>query len=651
MQDSSGIRLRSLLAIFCLAWVCDARAATKLTDIRIGKFIHTSVTEIQVPSTTAETPPPVANVLPEAVPPKLRGLSADAIARAAPGDVSDVVIVMKYQPPIALSSAETPEARRRTLDDLLTDNRRSQTRLRSVLSAVKGRIVEEYKLLNAVHAYVLTQALSLLMNMDEVLSIEANAPMSSGSLECDRTYQNQPIVPVDHDQYASLLHFGSNDYPYPTDPHKGEGQTVAVVDSGIDEEHPALNGENPGKILYHHRWDANLGDSSCENGECQDSDPGGHPHGTSVAGLIAGQLDMDDPHYAYRGIAPAATLFNEKFSDLVADLPRAIDDAAAEHNGHKASVVNVSDQLTTLCDFNGSYPNYWADGYSSPALALDRAYDAGLVPVVIAGNNGNFSCSEGDVFYHLMTPGDARKAITVGAIGPQTLTRKSYSGYGPTRDVSQRTEPALVAPTDCWTLGDPNNPAADYQCFDGTSAAAPLVAGIAAVERQWHLKPFPNDPGWTVSYLIHEGSNRSVDPYTGAGLIHGNFLHEMVGYQTGYSDSIRQGVTKRYAFILPPGTGNLAVTLWWPERWDNSRTSNQYHSSQMKLEILKPGGKSLASDSAPTGVFKHMILDTASLSMTPGLYFADVTGVVADSFPGSSEQPFYLWITPLPSAY
>lgn len=74
----------------------------------------------------------------------------------------------------------------------------------------------------------------------------------------------------------------------------------------------------------------------------------------------------------------------------------------------------------------------------------------------------------------IVTPGDAEKGITVGAMGIETWTTgpvRSYSGRGPT--ISGKDKPDLVAPDGVSvTLGSP---------FAGTSASAPHVAGAAAL--------------------------------------------------------------------------------------------------------------------------------------------------------------------------
>lgn len=73
----------------------------------------------------------------------------------------------------------------------------------------------------------------------------------------------------------------------------------------------------------------------------------------------------------------------------------------------------------------------------------------------------------------LTLPGDARGALTVGAVDVYTTVLESYSSLGPTAD--GRVKPDLVAPDNVTTL------AYELEPFRGTSAATPHVAGAAAL--------------------------------------------------------------------------------------------------------------------------------------------------------------------------
>ncbi len=141
----------------------------------------------------------------------------------------------------------------------------------------------------------------------------------------------------------------------------GSGVTVAVLDSGIDKNHPDLTGKVVGEVNF-------------VKGEETTRDLLGH--GTLCAGIIAGSGAASGGKY--RGVAPGATLLNVRVidstgngkpSDIIAGIEWALD------NG--ADVLSLSLGGTSLGETNPPV-----------TMAADNAMESGVVVCVSAGNNG-----------------------------------------------------------------------------------------------------------------------------------------------------------------------------------------------------------------------------------------------------------------------
>jgi subtilisin family serine protease len=227
----------------------------------------------------------------------------------------------------------------------------------------------------------------------------------------------------------------------------GAGVDVAVLDTGIDGNHPDLRG----KVVRQANF---TDDPTAEDG---------HGHGTHVASIIGGSGAAAGG--ARKGVAYGARLLSGKV--LGADgrgqlswLIRGMEWAAAQG----ADVANIS--------LGGEA----GDGDDPTAQALDvLSKETGTLFVVAAGNSG-------PGFATIGTPGIAASALTVGAANADGIPAY-FSGQGPTQG-SYRAKPDLTAPGVDITgalLGSEG-----YTQLSGTSQATPHVTGAAALLRQEH---------------------------------------------------------------------------------------------------------------------------------------------------------------------
>ncbi len=261
---------------------------------------------------------------------------------------------------------------------------------------------------------------------------------------------------------------------------KGEDIVVAVVDTGVDKEHPDLKGKVVATADF------------TEEGYFD-----GNGHGTHVAGTIAGNGKSSNAKYV--GVAPEAKIIAAKvlessgsgtFSGVIAGI-----DWAAKQKPH---VMNLS----LGANVYGS-----CDGTDAACQAVDAAMDQGVVMCIAAGNAGPGSSTVG-------TPGCAKKVITVGATDDKDAIAW-FSSRGPTSD--QRVKPDVCLPgvniiaarakdTAMGTIID------DYHTqASGTSMATPHCAGVAALL----ICKFPEITAQEVKdVLMKSAKNIKLDPNT-----------------------------------------------------------------------------------------------------------------------------------------
>ncbi|MGV9501827.1 type VII secretion-associated serine protease mycosin [Streptomyces sp. NPDC003642] len=234
---------------------------------------------------------------------------------------------------------------------------------------------------------------------------------------------------------------------------KGAGVTVAVLDTGVEADHPDLAGNVlPGKDLV--RFGAEPGDRAWAR------------HGTAMAGIIAGHGHGPGNADGVLGIAPEAKILPVRVILEDGDPSRAKarstrGNALAEGirwaADHGADVINLS-----LGDDSASaHPEPTED------QAIQYALEKGVVVVASAGNGGE----KGDrISYPAAYPG-VIAATAVDRAG----TRASFS--------TRRWYATVSAPGVDVVIADP-----DHKYYEGwgTSAAAAFVSGAAALVKAAH---------------------------------------------------------------------------------------------------------------------------------------------------------------------
>lgn len=389
----------------------------------------------------------------------------------------------------------------------------------SAIVQVAGVITRDLSMINAFVAEVPAGALPALAARSDVRWISLDTPVVSTAAA------HHVAVPRQANGNGSQVQPLLNTYIPVINADKawqrglqGQGVTVAVVDSGITDhdDFKAVGGN-----LRIKQW------VQYSNSQAYHPDDY-YGHGSHIAGVIGGNGALSGG--AYVGVAPQVNLINVKItndygagaiSDVVAGLQWIYNNRAA----YNIRVVNLSLNSSAAEPYHLSPLN----------AAVEILWFSGIVVVVSAGNNGTTS---GGVLY---PPANDPFVITVGATkdnGTLPLNDDAvapYSAYGVTPEGFAK--PDLVAPGHniVSLMGKPNavlaqqhpgNRQADpvqsnyfYFRMSGTSAAAPMVAGAAALLLQ-------DEPGLTPDQVKHRlmtTANRQWQGYdaakAGAGLL------------------------------------------------------------------------------------------------------------------------------------
>ncbi|MFD7658334.1 S8 family serine peptidase [Actinosynnema sp. NPDC059797] len=240
--------------------------------------------------------------------------------------------------------------------------------------------------------------------------------------------------------------------------YTGAGVKVAVLDTGVDGDHPDLAGKEIAERNFTSEPDA--------------VDRVGH--GTHVAATVASS------GAPYRGVAPDARILDGKVCQAGGGCPEsAILEGMRWATEQGADVVNLS-----------------LGGQDSPGLdPLEEAVNTlsartGALFVIAAGNSGSPSS--------VGSPGSADAALTVGAVDRDDGIAP-FSSRGP-RVGDGAIKPDITAPgvdivaakAAHASIGTPVGDA--HLAMSGTSMATPHVAGAAALIAQQH-------PDWTGSRI------------------------------------------------------------------------------------------------------------------------------------------------------
>ncbi len=370
-----------------------------------------------------------------------------------------------------------------------------------------------------------------LATLDGVLSIASERRVRTTLTPSDTDLSNQWALSTVHAFEAWDLSLGTHDV------------VVAVLDTGIDWNHPDLADNMWSNEDGYHGY--NFID---DNWFPMDDNVDGYDdsgvwqanlntyHGTHVAGIVGAVTDNDE------GMAGLAQV------QLVA--VKVMNESGEGTDGMVASGIMWAIEEA---DADVIVMSLGVDGESMTLRnAVNAAKQAGVVTVAAAGNDGTSVVSY---------PAAYGSVIAVGATD-ETNRRASFSNYGVNLDV--------VAPgvSIFSTMGGGGG---SYQYLSGTSAAAPHVAGVAALMLSVNPALTPEEVGETINATATDIIQTGYDQTTGWGIVNAFGAVEDVSSPTvtivEYPEFVEPNSTYSISWMVSGGDpGDIEeTTLMWGE--------------------------------------------------------------------------------------
>lgn len=253
--------------------------------------------------------------------------------------------------------------------------------------------------------------------------------------------------------------------------YDGTGSLVCNFDTGVDGDHEAL-------------WSKWRGNHAASNacwyapqieGNIPQDNLG---HGTQTMGIMMGQTPADT-----FGVAPGAEWIAAAVIDQGQSLEKTFDDILAafqwaiDPDGNPETSEDVPDVILNSWGVPTTIMQPCDETFNA---MIDAVEAAGIVTIFAAGN-------EGPDPYTLRLPANRAagplNAFAVGAIDHTTETIAHFSSRGPSSCDSVSIKPELVAPgVGIYTSYKDGA----YRFTSGTSMAAPMIAGLVAIMRQYN---------------------------------------------------------------------------------------------------------------------------------------------------------------------
>jgi serine protease AprX len=459
----------------------------------------------------------------------------------------------RVQPLLLEMAAQQPDQ----VVSVIVQKMAKDSRVEEAVAALGGRVTADLHIINAFAAELTAKDLPRLAKVTGVRWVSLDAPViRTDCSDCTTAgnLANTYIKAIGADKVWAA--------------RQGQDIGVAVVDSGVNWQTDLYTTMGINRVV------ANVAYNNGYNATTFDA----YGHGSHVAGVVGGNGRMSSGMYI--GVAPQANIINVKVGD---DLNSGSSTARNVVQGLQWILQNKSTyniRVVNLSLNSAVAQSYLVDPIDA---AVEILWFNGIVVVVSAGNQGSGA---------IYPPANDPFVITVGATddkGTASLSDDvipSFSAYGQTIDGFSK--PDLVAPGKniISLMGNANgmpvdhpanvvrvNGAAVYFRMSGTSTAAPIIAGAAALL----LQDEPNLNPDQVKYRLMATANKTWPGYNattaGAG-----YLDVFAAVNGTTTESANTGIAA--SNLLSTGSSPINQ-VWGSVQWNSVQwNSVQWNSVQ-----------------------------------------------------------------------
>lgn len=408
------------------------------------------------------------------------------------------------------------------------------------------KIIHKLKWFNAVSCYLTDEQIKNILSFpfvkssEVVRSFKRSEPVKETVIQQSQLNKSGFLL----DYGASLTQNNLSEIPPVHDLGiNGEGVILGLLDTGFRwKNHPALLGRT---VLTEKDFIQNDLNTANEEGDVSTQDN----HGTHVFSINGGYA----PGFLI-GPAYGASFLLAKTEDLRWEKNVEEDNYAAALEWMEAQGVHITSSSLGYSTFDTgetSYTYQQMDGKTTiVAKAANLAFDRGVTTITSAGNYGSDYWGLG--VGGIQSPADAINIISVGAVTSANEVT-TFSSRGPASD--GRIKPEIVAQGSNVVYG---NVAGGYSSGGGTSYAAPIAAGVAALLKS----AFPHLTNKQIRQIMLESGDNVAAPDNnrGYGLISAK---KAVGYPN-ISFTNNQPVINK-AFILDGGVNETTIRIFYRE--------------------------------------------------------------------------------------